>query len=323
MKSAFKQRRKLMATENQIAANRDNAKKSTGPKTTEGKTKSSKNALKHGLTTPYGLLPGESEEEYMYHREELLDELYPDSSIEHYLADRIVYLSWALKRAAHFTRVTLHELLGRTCGNPLPRRRHPDVYLARMVVKDFSDNHVIERLEIYERRIENSLYKTMREYEKQKKQSRDARKDAPHAEPPSPADLSPEYARLWQDPPRYTTPPESHPQPGDPSTQLPHPGYQAGTNASPLLTPPQGVLRTDSGLLNPVLNKRTQFEVAEISHNSYSENDLHQDAPSDGDSEQTRSDLSEIKSHPLIRTARTLGSEITAMRAFLNDQLCP
>ncbi len=77
-----------MATEKQIAANRNNAQKSTGPKTAEGKTKSSGNALKHGLTSPYALLPGESEEEYACHREELLDELYPDSSIEHYLADR-------------------------------------------------------------------------------------------------------------------------------------------------------------------------------------------------------------------------------------------
>jgi hypothetical protein len=312
-----------MATENQITANRSNAKKSTGPKTTEGKTKSSKNALKHGLTTPYGLLPGESEEEYMYHREELLDELYPDSSIEHYLADRIVYLSWALKRAAHFTRVTLHELLGRTCGNPLPRRRHPDVYLARMVVKDFSDNHVIERLEIYERRIENSLYKTMREYEKQKKQSRDARKDAPHAEPPSPSDLSPEYARLWQDPPRYTTPPESHPQPGDPSTQLPHPGYQAGTNASPLLTPPQGVLRTDSGLLNPVLNKRTQFPPAETEDNSSMDNDLYDTAAFPGRGEQTHSHPSEIEFRSLLQQAGTVSSDIEEARAFLNAELCP
>ena len=160
-----------MATERQIAANRKNARKSTGPKTAEGKARSSMNALKHGLTTPFGLLPGESEEEYAYHREELLDELYPDTSIEHYLADRIVYLSWTLKRAAHFIRVTLHDLLGRTCGDPLPDDNHPDIYLARMVVKDFANNHVIERLEIYERRIENSLYKTMREYEKQKKQS--------------------------------------------------------------------------------------------------------------------------------------------------------
>jgi hypothetical protein len=39
-----------MATERQIAANRANAKRSTGPKTAAGKMKSSRNSYKHGLS---------------------------------------------------------------------------------------------------------------------------------------------------------------------------------------------------------------------------------------------------------------------------------
>jgi hypothetical protein len=38
-----------MATEKQIAANRKNAARSTGPRTMSGKKRSSKNALRHGL----------------------------------------------------------------------------------------------------------------------------------------------------------------------------------------------------------------------------------------------------------------------------------
>jgi hypothetical protein len=39
-----------MATEKQIAANRANAKRSTGPKTAAGRAKSSRNAYRHGLS---------------------------------------------------------------------------------------------------------------------------------------------------------------------------------------------------------------------------------------------------------------------------------
>ena len=41
-----------MASERQIAANRRNAKQSTGPKSKSGKKLSSMNALRHGLSVP-------------------------------------------------------------------------------------------------------------------------------------------------------------------------------------------------------------------------------------------------------------------------------
>ncbi len=40
-----------MASASQINANRENAKKSSGPTTEEGKQTSSRNALKHGLAS--------------------------------------------------------------------------------------------------------------------------------------------------------------------------------------------------------------------------------------------------------------------------------
>ena len=44
-----------MATEKQIAANRRNAKKSTGPKTAAGRSTSSRNAFRYGLSLPVTL----------------------------------------------------------------------------------------------------------------------------------------------------------------------------------------------------------------------------------------------------------------------------
>lgn len=41
-----------MASEKQIAANRANAQKSTGPKTAAGRSKAGRNAFRHGLSLP-------------------------------------------------------------------------------------------------------------------------------------------------------------------------------------------------------------------------------------------------------------------------------
>lgn len=46
-----------MATEKQIRANRENAKWSTGPKSLAGRLKSSRNAMRHGLSIPVAADP--------------------------------------------------------------------------------------------------------------------------------------------------------------------------------------------------------------------------------------------------------------------------
>lgn len=46
-----------MASERQLRANRENAKRSTGPKTVAGRLKSSRNALRHGLSVPLSADP--------------------------------------------------------------------------------------------------------------------------------------------------------------------------------------------------------------------------------------------------------------------------
>ena len=53
-----------MATESQINANRENAKLSTGPKTEEGKSKSSRNNTKFGLFTTNNCVQPEEKEDY-------------------------------------------------------------------------------------------------------------------------------------------------------------------------------------------------------------------------------------------------------------------
>ena len=53
-----------MASKKQVAANRQNAAKSTGPKSAQGKQVARMNALKHGLQAQHVVIPGEYPEEF-------------------------------------------------------------------------------------------------------------------------------------------------------------------------------------------------------------------------------------------------------------------
>ncbi len=53
-----------MATEKQFEANRQNAQKSTGPKTPEGRAAVRLNGVKHGLTAETIVLKGESQADF-------------------------------------------------------------------------------------------------------------------------------------------------------------------------------------------------------------------------------------------------------------------
>ena len=90
-----------MATKRQIAANRRNARRSTGPKTAAGKAASSANALRHGLSAARAVvLPDEDGEAYERLRQGVLADLDPAGALQEALAQRIVVLLWRLDRAA-------------------------------------------------------------------------------------------------------------------------------------------------------------------------------------------------------------------------------
>ena len=87
-----------MTSEKKAEANRQNALKSTGPKTPEGKAAVRLNALKHGLRSEEILLPGEDEEALRELGERLRDELQPVGELENLLVDRIISAYWRLRR---------------------------------------------------------------------------------------------------------------------------------------------------------------------------------------------------------------------------------
>src|SRR5690242_9096429 len=79
-------------------ANRRNAQKSTGPKTKEGKEKSSLNATTHGFYCAHTLLPGEDPEKFQCLRDSFLLRLDPRDLFELGLVDQIVICLWKLNR---------------------------------------------------------------------------------------------------------------------------------------------------------------------------------------------------------------------------------
>ena len=89
-------------TDKQLAANRRNAQRSTGPRTTEGRSVSRWNALKHGVLAqaviPAPLEPWEPRAEFEALLETLRDELQPGAALEEMLVERIATSYWRLSR---------------------------------------------------------------------------------------------------------------------------------------------------------------------------------------------------------------------------------
>ena len=88
-----------MTSAKQIAANRRNARFSTGPKTRDGKERSRRNATRHGLTaeTVIGVL--EDKKQYKAFEAAIVASYAPHTPVARQLAFRLASLLWRLRRA--------------------------------------------------------------------------------------------------------------------------------------------------------------------------------------------------------------------------------
>jgi hypothetical protein len=87
-----------MTSKRKIEANRENALKSTGPRTPEGKNAARLNATRHGLRSNEVLLPGEDADTLREFDENLRAEFQPIGELENLLVDRIIATAWKLRR---------------------------------------------------------------------------------------------------------------------------------------------------------------------------------------------------------------------------------
>ena len=91
-----------MTSKKKTAANRRNARHSTGPKTAAGKAKSSMNALRHGLRARTVVILDEKREDFDEILVALQNHYQPQNPPEQHLVDQAAIAQWKLVRAAAF-----------------------------------------------------------------------------------------------------------------------------------------------------------------------------------------------------------------------------
>jgi hypothetical protein len=173
-------------TQAQIDANRENAKKSTGPRTAAGKAASSRNRLLHGLRANKHILLDEDPEEFLILLRDLYDRFQPSGETEEMLVMRIASAHWRLDRAfpmeAGLYRNRLREIAEEDAesqrtyawqkesaevqGAPVPPAPAPNDErdrLARAFDADCVAPNSLARLARYEGSIERSIDRCLRQ----------------------------------------------------------------------------------------------------------------------------------------------------------------
>ena len=87
-----------MATQSQIDANRQNAQKSTGPRTEQGKAVSRFNAIKTGIHAESEVIPGEDPAELENLAAQYHQRFQPATPEEGFLVDSLVDADWQMRR---------------------------------------------------------------------------------------------------------------------------------------------------------------------------------------------------------------------------------
>ena len=110
----------MPASEARTRANRENARRSTGPKTVEGKEKSRANSLKHGMTGAGIVLPEDDADEVERRAGEFLKETHATGEIGSALARLMALNSVRIERGADQQAAALSEHIGQVIADFVP-----------------------------------------------------------------------------------------------------------------------------------------------------------------------------------------------------------
>jgi hypothetical protein len=192
--------RAKMTSERQTAANRANARHSTGPKTPEGKAAAGRNAIRHGLLTRDVVLPEEDAEAFEDLRNRVWANFSPVGPVEEFQVDRVVNAMWRLRRLERaetalfrsrmqalkadrlarqvcsyveslpdlalpqfITDKAAHAEASEALGRARDERDCDEVLLGRAIDADAKEGDAFGKLARYERSLERSLHQALKE----------------------------------------------------------------------------------------------------------------------------------------------------------------
>jgi hypothetical protein len=152
-----------MANESQTNANRNNAQKSTGPRTAEGKARSSRNSTVHGLTGKSPILPGEDPADLLHLAESYRANLHPEGDVEEDLVERMALAQYRLRRIA---RIEVGYFDLRLRFKSLPEEYNQDGLgdlLSWAYHVDCNEGQVLDKLSRYESRIQREYSRCLKD----------------------------------------------------------------------------------------------------------------------------------------------------------------
>jgi hypothetical protein len=149
-----------MISEKQLAANRRNAERSTGPRTEEGKKASALNARRHNLT---GQVTAMTDADRIMHdafSASIVENLAPEGAMEIQLAQRIATDSWRLNRISAIEDNLF--ALGHSAHSNDIETDHPEIHAALTAAKVVTEESTqLQLLTLYEQRINRNLQKNL------------------------------------------------------------------------------------------------------------------------------------------------------------------
>ncbi len=140
-----------MTTDKQIVANRQNALKSTGPRTPDGKGLTRKNSIKHGLLSKDLIIREEDSKALQALMDDLFATLQPLGKIEEVLTEKIGSTLWRMQRliSAESKALGDKDWMGEV-------RKLQEVY----------NSSILSSITRYESNLERTLYRALHELQR-------------------------------------------------------------------------------------------------------------------------------------------------------------